>query len=157
MRRALLTLTLLLAGPGLAQNTSTKIGFIDVDKVKAQHPSYKVISQLEKEAAKALDPLRKKIVSLQNTVGTKKPTSAQEKQYKDLQTQYNTTADKYQKQLKPKLDAMAKSIDAAIKKVAVAQGFKIVMNKAVAASSGMVVYADEKSTDLTAAVIKALK
>lgn len=157
MRPALLTLTLLLAGSGLAASASTRIGFIDVDKVKAQHPSYKVISQLEKEASKSLDPIRKKMVDLQNKVGKSKPTSTQEKQFKDLQAQYNTNLEKYQKQLKPKLDAMAKSIDAAVKKVAQAQGFQIVMNKTVAAASGLVVYADEKSTDLTAAVIKALK
>ncbi|GGJ49087.1 OmpH family outer membrane protein [Deinococcus roseus] len=157
MRKSLLALTMLLAGPALAATASTKIGFVDVDKVKAQHPSYKVISQLEKETSKALDPIRQKMVDLQNKVGKSKPTAAQEKQYKDLQTQYNNTFEKYQKQVKPKLDAMAKSIDDAVKKVAKAQGFQIVMSKNVAASSGLVVYADEKSTDLTAAVIKALK
>lgn len=156
MKKSLLTLTLLLAGSGLAAS-ATKIGFIDVDKIKAQHPSNKTITQLEKEASSALDPIRKKITDLQKAVGSSKPTAAQEKQYKDLQTQYNNTFEKYQKQIKPKLDAMAKSIDTAIQKVAKAQGFQIIMSKNVAASSGLVVYADEKSTDVTAAVIKALK
>ena len=55
------------------------------------------------------------------------------------------------------LAPITKEVDAAVNKVAKAQGFVLVMDRAIASSSGLVIYADQDGTDLTDEVIAEVK
>ncbi|GAA5511693.1 hypothetical protein Dcar01_00406 [Deinococcus carri] len=136
-----------------AQTTPQKIGFVDVQKVLAAHPNDKDIKAIQTQANNELGALDKQIREI-DAKGTA-ATAAD----KDKRTQLISTAQAKAKafdtQMQPKVDAVEKAVDTAISSAAKANGYSIVMDRAVAAQ-GLVVYADG-TTDLTDAALKALK
>lgn len=137
-----------------AQTPAQKVGFVDVTKVLAAHPNDKDIKDIQTKADAELKPLADQI----NAIDAKGANaSAAEKQQRTvLVTTYQTKQKTYGDQVQPKIDAVEKAVDTAIGSVAKTNGYSVVMDRGVAAKSGLVVYADE-TTDLTAAALKALK
>ncbi len=154
-----LALLLALTTPFLAQNrtTPTRVGFVDADALVQAHKDYPKVKNLQDQARKELAPLEEKIKPLDQKVRSGQASAKERQDYEALVKAYQDTLKKWQERQNEVLKPILEDVDQAIAKVAKAQGFAVVMSRQVAAQSGLVVYADEESTDLTQAVIRELK
>ncbi|GEM86741.1 OmpH family outer membrane protein [Meiothermus granaticius] len=148
---------LLLGGSLVAQNKAvpTKIGYIDAEKVVQAYPTYKNIKDIQTQAQNELKPLQDKLTPLQAKIQSGSATAKDQQDYQVMLKAYQEAAKKWQDKSQAALKPITEAIDKVISTVAQQQGFAMIFDKKVAASSGLVVYADE-SLDLTEAVIKAL-
>lgn len=138
-----------------AQTPAQKIGFVNVSKLLAAHPNDKDIKDLNAKADAELKGLDTQIKAI-DAKGAN--ASAAEKQQRDtLVATLKSKADTYNKQIDPKVAAVEKAVDTAVGAVAKSNGYAVVMDQAVAAQSGLVIYADPATTDLTDAALKVLK
>ncbi|ADV66995.1 OmpH family outer membrane protein [Deinococcus maricopensis] len=158
-KTALLALgaTAALAAPASAQAASTKIGIVNVDTVIAALPGASNYASLRKKADADLAAQAKKISDLQAKVASGKATSADQTTLKNAITAYNTSNANYQKQIQSQFSPLAKKVDAAISAVAKANGYAMIFDYAVAQRSGLVIYANTASTDITSLVVKQVK
>lgn len=132
-----------------AQSKATKIGFVNAQKVLECHPDGKNIIAQRKKAEDELKPIQVQIQALQAKLQQNTATAAERQQYDVLAKSYQARAkqlsDKFEKLLTP----VTKDVDVAVSKVAKAQGYVMVMDRLIASSSGLVIYADPEGTDLT--------
>jgi outer membrane protein len=162
MKRALgivLALGLLaLSGLPLAQKKAvpSRIGFIDAETVIQAHPGYPAVAELQKKADAELKPILEKLKPLEAKLASGQASAKERQDYQVLSEAAKKVRDKWAPKIKEKLDPLIKEIDQVVAKVARENGFAVVMNRRVAASSNLVVYADP-ATDLTQAVVEALK
>lgn len=162
MKRPLwIFLMLALIGLGtlpLAQkkDVPTRVGFIDAETVIAAHPGYGKVKAVREQADKELAPLVEKLKSLEEKLQSGKATAKDRQDYQVLLEAYNKAKAKWAPKIQKALDPIVKEVDQVVAEVAKAQGFAVIMNRRVAAQSNLVVYADP-STDLTQAVVEALK
>ncbi|MDL2344813.1 OmpH family outer membrane protein [Deinococcus sp. MIMF12] len=140
-----------------AQTTPQKVGFVDVQTIMNAQPVGKELTDLRKKAETELSGLEKQIRDI-DAKGAQ--ASAAEK---DRRTQLVGTlqarAKAYDTQIQgmqARVTAAEKAADTAISTVAKSNGYSIVMDRRVAATSGLVVFA-ENGTDLTDAAVKAIK
>lgn len=136
-----------------AQTTPQKIGFVDVQKLLSSHPSNKDVQAIQKQANTELEALANQIKAI-DAKGTG-ATAADRDRRTQLVSTYQARAKTFDTQMQPKATIVENAVDAAVKSAATANGYGIVMDRAVAAQ-GLVVYAD-KATDITDAALKALK
>ncbi|PTA69223.1 OmpH family outer membrane protein [Deinococcus arcticus] len=137
-----------------AQTTPQKVGFVDVDKLLQAHPNYKDVQEIEKKAEAELGPIDKQIKAIDAKGAS--ATAAEKQTRETLVKTIQSKADAYNKQMEPKVTAMEKAVDGAITSVAKSNGYSIIMDRDVAAKSGLVIYADG-SAEITDAVAKAVK
>ncbi|MEF2280426.1 OmpH family outer membrane protein [Deinococcus sp. YIM 134068] len=137
-----------------AQTTPQKIGFVDVQRVLAAHPADKDLQTIQKQAETELGALGKQIQAI-DAKGAQ-ATAAEKQSRTTLVSTYEAKAKSFQTQVQPKTQAVEKAVDTAVNAVAKANGYSVVMDRGVAARSGLVIYA-ENTTDLTDAALKALK
>ncbi len=137
-----------------AQTAPQKIGFVDVSKLLAAHPNDKDIKDIQAKADAELGAIDKQIKAI-DAKGA--GASAAEKQQREtLVKTIQSKADGYDKQINPKISVVEKAVDTAVSTVAKANGYAVVMDRDVAAKSGLVIYADP-TAELTDAALKALK
>jgi outer membrane protein len=141
----------------LAQTKATRIGFVTAQKVLENHPQGKGIVDQRTKATEELKPLQTQIVALQQKIQGGTATAAERQQYETLAKTYQARAKALQDKISKLLEPITKEVDLAVQKVAKAQGYVLVMDKAIAASSGLVIYADPDGTDLTDEVIAEVK
>jgi len=153
---ALLTpFALLLTAPQAATG-GTKLGIVNVQRVLAATPGGASVAQLRKQADTDLGAQAKKIQQLQAKISN--GGTATDRQNLELAMKsYQAAQQRYQKQLADKFKPVAGVVNSAVERAAKANGYSLVLDYAVAQQSGLVIYADNKSTDLTDAVIKQLK
>ncbi|UQN05388.1 OmpH family outer membrane protein [Deinococcus sp. QL22] len=137
-----------------AQTTPQKIGFVDVQKLLTSHPSNPEIEKIQKAADTELGGINKQIQAI-DAKGSQ-ATAADKQSRETLVKTGQAKAAEYDKQLAPKVAVVETAVDAAIDKVAKANGFGVVMDRNVAKNSGLVVYADP-AAEMTDATVKALK
>jgi len=138
-----------------AQNAGMKIGYVDVQALLKAHPKYGDVDTLNKQAQTALKPTADQLKAIQDK--GQNASAAERQQYETLAKTYQTNAQKWQDQINTKLQPLTEDINKAVAATAAKQGFSMILDKNVAASSGLVIYADTKSLDLTDAVVKTLK
>lgn len=137
-----------------AQTGAQKVGFVDVSKLLAAHPNNKLIQDTNAKAKAELDPLDAQIKAIDaKGAGA---TAAEKQQRETLVATIKAKAEAYDKQNEPRITAVETAVDTAVSTVAKANGYSVVMDKTVAAKSGLVIYADP-ATELTDAAVKALK
>ncbi|WP_407539918.1 OmpH family outer membrane protein [Deinococcus radiomollis] len=137
-----------------AQTGAQKIGFVNVTEVIKAHPSNTSITALQAKEKAELDPMVAQLKSIQaKGVGA---SAAEKDQVTQLTTTIQSKDKDYSEQIQKLAAPAIAAADVAISSTAKAQGFSIIMDRGIAAPSGLVVYADA-STDLTATVIKNLK
>jgi outer membrane protein len=141
----------------LAQSKATRIGFVTAQKVLENHPQGKGVLDQRKKAEEELKPLQAQIVALQQKIAGGSATAADRQQYETLAKAYQARAKALQDKVTKLLDPITKEVDSAVAKVAKAQGYVLVMDRQIAASSGLVIYADPDGTDLTDEVIAEVK
>lgn len=138
-----------------AQTTATKIGFVDVDALFAAHPSDKDIKAIQSAANKELTDLDAKIKAI-DAKGTA-ATAAEKQQREQLVTTINAKSKSYSDQMAAKAAPVEKAVDTALGNYAKQNGYAVIMDRSIAQQSGLVVYADSATTDLTEAVKKNIK
>ncbi|MGY2895310.1 OmpH family outer membrane protein [Deinococcus sp. UYEF24] len=137
-----------------AQTGAQKIGFVNVNEVLKAHPSNGTVTALQTKANTELGAIDAQIKAIQaKGAGA---TAAEKDQATLLTTTLNSKAKDYNDQLAKAVAPIEKAVDDAVSSTAKAQGFSVIMDKGIAATSSLVIYADA-STDLTATVIKNLK
>ena len=150
-------LALLLVSAPHAQKSGMKVGIVNVQKVLAAAPGGASFASIRKQADADLGAQAKKIQALQQKIASGGATAADRQTLDTSVRTYNAAQEKYNKQLSTNFTPVKKTVDAALASAAKAQGFALVLDYAVAQQSCLVIYADSKATDLTAAVIKQLK
>ncbi len=162
MKRAfavLLALSLLaLSGLPLAQNKAVpnRVGFVDAETVVQAHPGYPAVAEIQKKRDAEMKPLIEKIKPLEAKIAAGEATAKERQDYQVLLEAIKKVQAKWNPKIQAKLEPLIKEVDRVVARVAKENGFAVVMNRRVAASSNLVVYADP-STDLTQAVVEALK
>ena len=137
-----------------AQTTPAKVGFVNVDALFAAHPSDKEVKGIQTKFQTELQDLDTKIKAIDSKGAA--ATAAEKEQRTQLVATYNAKLKDFDAQMKAKAGPVEQSVDKAIGDYAKANGFSIVMDRAVAQQSGLVVYADG-GTDITEAVKKNVK
>jgi outer membrane protein len=142
-----------------AQNAPTKVGLVDVDAVFASHPKYKDLTEIGDKANAEMEQLRTTL-KINDLAAKAQAANASAKDKQDFETAkktYDAAGAKWQKQITALQEPVDTDVNRAIANVAKAQGFSVILNRGSAAKSGLVIYADEQATNLTADVMKALK
>lgn len=137
-----------------AQTGASKVGFANVKALFTAYPASKEVDTIQAKAQKELGDLQTQMQALQAKGAA--ATAADKTKFQQLSDTYNAKMKDYDKQISDKAAPMEKAVDKALNDYAKANGFSIIMDRAVAQQSGLVVYADE-ATDVTEAVKKTLK
>jgi outer membrane protein len=139
----------------IAQNTalpSGRIGFVESQRVLKAHPRGAEVTRLQQDAQAELQPLIEQVNALRAKVAAGTASAAERSQLDVLTRTVQATQQRWQTRINTALEPITKDIDTAISATAKAEGYSIVMDRAVAGQSALVVYADE-DTDMTDRVI----
>ncbi len=149
-------LALLLTAPG-AQKAGSKIAVVNVQKVLAATPGGQGVAAIRKQADADLKKQADAVRALQQKVAGGGASAADRQALDTAVRTFNAANANYQKQIQAKFEPVSKTVNAAVATAARAQGYGLVFDGAIAQQTGLVIYADLKSTDLTDAVVKQLK
>ena len=153
----LVLLGLLLGGTLIAQNrpTPTRIGYVDAEKVVQAHKDFKKVQDIRTQAERELKPLRDQIQPLEDKLRAGNATAKEQQDYRVLAQSLQEAGRKWTDRSNAALKPITEEIDQVIARLAQQQGFAVILDKKVAATSGLVVYAADE-LEITEAVIKAL-
>lgn len=148
---------LLLSSLLVAQNQSaaTKIGYLNARAVVEAHPQFAKVKEIQAKAEAELKPLRDQLQPLDAKIRAGSATAQEQQNYRTLAQSLQETGKKWTDQQNAALRPITEDIDKLVSKVAQEQGFAVVLDQEVAASSGLVVYAAGE-LDITQAVVRAL-
>lgn len=157
MKPALLILPLaLLATVPHAQQRGSRVGFVDVQQAVAGLPNSSKYLQLSKNVDTDLRSRQAKLQQLAARAASTR-SAADQQALQKAQQEYASMQKSYQGRLATEFKPLASRLNSVVASVARQNGYSVVMDRRLAAQSNLVVYANEQATDLTAAVIKALK
>ncbi len=148
---------LLLSSLLVAQNqpTATKIGYLNARAVVEAHPQFARVKEIQAKAEAELKPLREQLQPLDAKIRAGNATAQEQQSYRTLSQNLQESVTKWNNQQNAALRPITEDIDKIVSKVAQEQGFAIVLDQEVAASSGLVVYAAQE-LDITQAIVRAL-
>ncbi|MBO1435852.1 OmpH family outer membrane protein [Meiothermus sp. CFH 77666] len=148
---------LLLSSLLVAQNqpTATKIGYLNARAVVEAHPQFARVKEIQTKAEAELKPLREQLQPLDAKIRAGNATAQEQQSYRALSQNLQDSVKKWNDQQNAALRPITEDIDKIVSKIAQEQGFAIVLDQEVAASSGLVVYAAQE-LDITQAVVRAL-
>lgn len=154
---AVALLGLLLGGSLIAQNrpTPSRIGYVDAEKVIQAHKDFKKVQDIRSQAERELKPIRDQLQPLEAKLRAGSATAKEQQDYRVLAQSLQEASKKWGDRVNTSLKPITEEIDQVIARVAQQQGFAMIFDKKVAASSGLVVYAADE-LEITEAVIKAL-
>jgi len=153
----LLILSLFLGGSLVAQNrpTPNRIGYVDAERVVQAHKDFKKVQEIRNQAERELKPIRDQLQPLEAKLRAGNATAKEQQDYRVLAQSLQEAGKKWSDRANAALKPITEEIDQVIARVAQQQGFAIILDKKVAATSGLVVYAAEE-LEITDAVIRAL-
>lgn len=137
------------------QPTANKIGYLNARAVVEAHPQFAKVREIQTKAEAELKPLREQLQSLDSKLRAGNATAQEQQAYRSAAQNLEAAGQKWTEQQNDVLRPITEDIDKVIGKVAKEQGFAIVLDQEVAASSGLVVYAAQE-LDLTQAIVRAL-
>lgn len=136
-------------------SAADKIGYLNARAVVEAHPQFAKVKELQSKAEAELEPLRTQVQSLEAKLRSGNATSQEQQAYRTAVQSLEAAGQKWGEQQNTALRSITEDIDKIIGRIAKEQGFAIVLEQEVAASSGLVVYAAQE-LDLTQAVVRAL-
>lgn len=155
--RILLVLPLfLIATIPHAQQKRHRVGFVNVPQIVAAVPGGAAYLDLRKKVDADLGKRAQTMEQLA-VKANRTRTAADRQALAKAQQSYASSQKSYQTRLNTAFKPVANRVDSAIAAVAKSSGFTVVLDREVAARSKLVVYANTATTDLTAAVVKAIK
>ncbi|GAA0522136.1 OmpH family outer membrane protein [Deinococcus depolymerans] len=154
MNRIMLILPLaLLTTVPHAQQSKNRVGILNVQTVVKAMPSAKAYLDLNARAASDLAAKQKSVQAL----AAKTATAADRAALTKAQQAYAAARADYAKRIDEAFRPVGTKMNAAVAKVARANGYTVVLDERVAAQTSLIVYANEGATNLNNAVIKELK
>lgn len=157
MRKAFLILPLaLLTTVPHAQQRKGRVGFVDVQRVVATLPGSSGYLSLSKKVDADLAKKQARIQQLAAKAAATR-SAADQQALGHAQRDFLATQKGHQSRLSTAFAPLASKVNAAVASAAKSNGYSVVLDRRIAAQSRLVVYANTQATDLTAAVIKALK
>lgn len=158
MRRLTLTFLAVLAVLALgslqlgAQETPTRIVFVDAQAAINVHPAGQEAERLQGMARQEIDELRTQLDALaQKARGGTQLTPEEAERYSALVTTLEAVQQRYQQDIAATVGPAIEAVNAIIREIAEANGYTIVMDIGQAAN-GLVVYAQE-GLDITQQVL----
>ncbi len=138
-----------------AQDGPLNIAFVDAGAVLAAHPSGAEAQQLEEQARTELEEIQTNVAPLLERLNAGEELTAEERSTLDLsQRTYQETQARYREEIQAIIQPAEEAVDAIIQEIAQANGYTLVLNQGVAASSALVVYAAEGFPNITQEVIE---
>ncbi|MBZ9749324.1 OmpH family outer membrane protein [Deinococcus sp. HMF7604] len=151
----LLPLALLATVPH-AQQAKSRLGIVNVQQAVKALPESKAYLDLNSKVAADL-AAKEKALSELNAKAAASRSAADRAALTKAQQAYSAARADYAKRIDTTFAPLATKLNAAVAKVAKANGYSVVLDEQVAAQTSLVVYANESATNLTQAVIKSLK
>ncbi|UQN05387.1 OmpH family outer membrane protein [Deinococcus sp. QL22] len=139
-----------------AQQSRSRVGFVNVQAAVKAMPNSATYLKLNTNVTADLAARTKSIQALAVKAAASRKAADQQALVKAQQA-FRTTQNGYQSRLNTAFAPLATKLNATVAKVAKTSGFTVVLDQSIAAKTGLVVYANSQTTDLTPAVIKALK
>ncbi len=138
---------------GAAQD-ELNIAFVDAGAVLAAHPAGAQAQQLEEQARTELGEIQANVAPLLERLNAGEELTAEERSTLDLsQRTYQETQARYREEIQATIQPAEEAVDAIIQEIAQTNGYTLVLNQGVAASSALVVYAAEGFPNITQEVI----
>lgn len=157
MNRILILLPLaLLATVPHAQQSKSRVAFVNVQAAVKAMPGSANYLQLVTRTDADLLARQKNIQALASKAATSN-TAANRQALNDARQTYTKTQTQYAQRVDEAFKPLAGKLNTTIAKVAKANGYSVVLDQRVAAQTNLVVYANDSATNLTNAVLKALK
>ncbi|GAO75000.1 OmpH family outer membrane protein [Meiothermus ruber] len=135
--------------------TADKVGYLNARAVVEAHPQFVRVKEVQAKAEAELKPLREQVQSLEAKLRQGNATAQEQQAYRTAVQRLETAGQKWSEQQGSVLRPITEDIDMVIGRVAKEQGFAIVLDQEIAASSGLVVYAAQE-LDLTQAIKQAI-
>ena len=151
----LLPLALLLTVPH-AQQSRSRVGFVNVQQLVSSMPGSAPYLTLRKNVDTDLGKREQSIQTLA-AKATRSRSASDRAALQKAQQDYANIQKGYASRLATTFKPLSSKLDKAISGVARSSGFGVVFDQQVAARSKLVVYANTSATDLTPAVLKAIK
>ncbi|MCD0158190.1 OmpH family outer membrane protein [Deinococcus sp. 6GRE01] len=148
----LLPLALLTTVPH-AQQSKNRVGILNVQTVVKAMPGAQAYLDLNARASSDLAAKQKNIQAL----AAKASTAADRAALTKAQQAYAAARTDYAKRIDAAFKPLGTKMNAAVAKVARANGYTVVLDERVAAQTSLIVYANEGATNLNNAVLKELK
>ncbi|GGQ98498.1 OmpH family outer membrane protein [Deinococcus ruber] len=140
-----------------AQTSKYKVGIVNVQTVVKSMPGSASFLAISKKADTTLQAEAKSVATLQTKASSRTASNADRAAYSAAVKKYQTDSQSFDKQLKAAFAPLSSKVNAAVASAAKANGYSVILDQRVAASTKLVIYANLKSTDLTAAVTAKVK
>jgi outer membrane protein len=132
--------------------------FVNAQKILAAHPQGAKVLEAQQKAQAELKELSDKVQALQNKIANNTATPTERQQYETLVKTGQARQAALKIQIDKLLEPITQAVDVAITKVAVIRGCSLVLDRAIAAQSGLVVYVNPNTAmDITDDVILEIK
>jgi outer membrane protein len=136
-----------------AQDQPTKIVFVDSQAAISAHPAGAASDALQEQATGEISGLRDQIQGYTDRIRAGQQLTPEENEiYQTLLTTIQTVQQRWQQEITATAEPALAAVNEAIAELADEQGYTIVMEFGVSATSGLVVYAQD-GLDITSAVI----
>lgn len=157
MNRILILLPLaLLTTVPQAQQSKSRVAFVNVQAAVKAMPGSATYLQLVTKTDADLVAKQKNIQALASKASTSN-TAANRQALNNARQAYTKAQTQYAQRVSEAFKPLASKLNSTIAKVAKANGYSVVLDQRVAAQTNLVVYANDSTTNMTNAVIKALK
>jgi outer membrane protein len=133
----------------IAQESGTKLGFVSVNALIQATPEGQAVLEIRRAASEELQPIQSQLETYNKQAQAGTLSEADRAQANLVQLDYSQKIQEFQAKLDAAYSSFSQAIDPAIAQSAKDQGFAVVMNSELAASSGLVIYADLDTTNLT--------
>jgi outer membrane protein len=162
LKKIVVVLIVALAGLAQAQTQPATpfsgVCFVTAQKVLQNHPQGQAVLDAQKKAQDELAGLARQIQALQVKVANNSATAAERQQLETLIKTYQSRGDQLKRNIDKLLEPITREVDAAVTEVAKIRGCALVLDRAIAGSSGLIIYANPELTpDITDDVISFLK
>ena len=137
-----------------AAQDGLSIAFVDAGAVLAAHPAGAQAQQLEEQARTELQEIQANVAPLLERLNSGEELTAEERSTLDLsQRTYQETQARYREEIQATIQPAETAVDTIIQEIAQTNGYTLVLNRGVAQTSALVVYAEEGFPDITQEVI----
>lgn len=161
MRKALLTsllLTLPLLTSAQEAEPTLSIAFVQTSQVLAAHPAGQAASQLTEQARAELQEIATTLQPLVAKANSGQQLTAEEQNTLELsQRTYQATQERYQQEIQNAAAPAETQINEIITRIAEENGYTLVLNRELAATSSLVVYGAASIPDITEEAIAAIQ
>jgi outer membrane protein len=165
LKKMIVVLVVTLAGIANAQTQPTGpataplggICFVTAQQVLQNHPQGTAVLEGQKKAQQELNTLAAQIQALQVKVANGSATAADRQQLETLIQTYQSRGEQLKRNIDKLLEPITEEVDEAIGQVAQTRGCALVLDRAIAGSSGLIVYANSTTVDITDDVIALLR